>query len=386
MSRVMNMKPILPLSLHFPSLLIGILHLLAASPCRAAPPTIDDIQAMQMTVEQQGLIAFNAAVNANNWQAPVIPSRWHLDHIAPAEQRPLGEAARELGSALLSAIDAWAPLMRTDSLDEVLVKATALIDVALWVGGTEGYGNLLLAYRARDVAVVGLGRRVVDLNIPLDATKAPLQRCRAPFDAAVVRARVANYEAGAALFPTDPSLTGDILGAVWRRRRLSMRLRELEAVSTPNPTPGSLAAEVLEERDLYRLSGITPAAPDPTDAFFADERVPPPFTTRNLWNAKRHEELLGTETPSNVGALQTLIQFRETIGYFPSQPTQRLETVSTPEEEGFAEAWRPHIGSATFNLGRAAWATYNEIRTGSFLDYDSAALRRAGTPNVPSNP
>jgi hypothetical protein len=70
----------------------------------AAPPTIDDIQTMQMTLEQQGLMAFNAAVNANNWQAPVIPSRWYLDHIAAAEQRPLGEAARELGSALLSAI------------------------------------------------------------------------------------------------------------------------------------------------------------------------------------------------------------------------------------------------------------------------------------------
>lgn len=369
------MKPTLLRHLQSLFVVIGVSHLLAATVCRAAPPTIDDIHTMRTTVEQQGLVAFNAAAVTNTWQAPIIPSRWHLDHIAAADQRPLGEAARDLGSALLTAIDAWALLVRTDSLDEVLVKVTALIDVALWVGGTEGYGNLLLAHRARDVAVTGLGRRVADLSTPLEATKTQLQRCRAPFDVAVVRARVANYEAGAALFPTDASVTGNVFGAVWQGRLLSIRFREIAAVPTPNPTPGNSSADILRERERYRLSGITPAPPDPTDAFFADDQVPPPFTKRNLWNAKRHEELLAVTTPTHVGALETLIQFRETIGFFPTQPTRRLETVSTPEEEAFAEAWRPHIGTATFNLGRAAWATYNEIRNGWFLDFDSAAVR-----------
>lgn len=350
--------------------------LLSVEGALAAPPTIVDVQAMRANVEQQGLAAFMAETTSNSWQAPVMPSAWYLDHGSPADQRPYYEAARDLGSALLTAIDAWAPLMRTDGPDDVLTKATVLVDVAYWVNTAEGYANVDLGGRARDVAITGLARRVADLNVPLGPTKAQVARCNAPFDAPIIFARILNFEAGAALFPTTPDVTDVVLGQIWGGRRAQMRLREILAIPTPASTPGTAWISSQEERRLLEFL-VTPGQPDPTDTFFLDdeEPTPGPNTTRKFWNKKYHQGVLGSQLPQNVFGAETLIQFREVIGAFPLQPVQRKETIASSGEEAFADAWRPHLGTATLNLGRAAWSVYEGIQDGSFVDFDTMVTR-----------
>lgn len=355
---------------------IAATYVLTRTAAFAAPPTIGDVQAMRATVEQQGLIAFMAATVSSGWQGPIMPSAWYLDHGSSAGQRPYYQAARDLGSALLTAIDGWAPLMRTDGSDDVLTKATVLIDVAYWLNTAEGYANVDLGGRARDVAITGLARRVADLNVPLGPTKAQVARCRASFDTPAIRARILNFEAGAALFQTTPEVTDVVLGQTWGGRRAQMRLREILTMPTPASTPGTSWLSSQEERRLLEFL-VAPGQPDPSDAFFFDDEQPTlnPNTTRNLWSKKRHESLLGSHFPQNVDGVEILIQFREVIGAFPLQPAQRKEAIASPGEEAFADAWRPHLGTANFNLGRAAWGVYEGVQDGSFVDFDTMVSR-----------
>lgn len=343
----------------------------------AAPPTAAEIATMQAEVEQHGLTAFNAAALANDWHAPIMPSAWYVTNVSPADQRAYYTAARDLGSALLTAIDAWAPAMRTESATDVLTKATVLIDLAYWLGATEGYDNLILAQRARDVAVTGLARRVADLDAPLAETAAQIQRVHAPFDAPLPRARVLNFEAGSALFPVDPSTSDAALAGIWSRRALS---DNLNALPTPRPTPDEVSDAIQQVRDFAATIGVTPAAAQATDVFFRDDAPVSPQTTRTEWSLKQHRRLLGSTMPQNVYGLETLMQFREAVGQFPLQPAVRQETISSAGEEAFANAWRPHIGTATFNLGRPAWGVYDRIQRGQFLDADSLQVLIASPP------
>jgi hypothetical protein len=344
---------------------------------RATPPTAAQIATMQAEVEQHGLQAFNAAALANGWQAPIMPSAWYVTNVSPADQRAYYTAARDLGSALLTAIDAWAPAMRTDGSTDVLSKATALIDLAYWLGTTDGYANLILSQRARDVAATGLTRRVADLNVPLAETAAQLQRMHAPFDEPQPRARVLNFEAGNPLFPDDAATSDAALASVWSGRVASA---ELNRLPTPALTPNDVNAAAQDMRDFAAVFGITPAAPQPTDVFFRDDPPVSPQTTRTAWALKQHERLLGSMMPQNVYGLETLMQFREVVGDFPLQPAVRQSTILSPGEEAFANAWRPHIGSATFNLGRPAWAVYDRIQRGQFLDADSMQVILTSPP------
>lgn len=337
---------------------------------RAAPPTLDDVRSMRTVVEERGLVGFRVAVTTKSWEAPVMPSAWYVVTVAPAGERPYHVAARELGSTLLAAIDAWAPLMRSDSSDDVLVKATHLIDLAHWLGRAEGYANLVLTRRARDVAITGLARRVADLSAPLPATMAQLARCRAPFDAPVVRARVLNAESGGTPFPVDPTVTDQVLMNVWSRRQLGRLVPELDAMATASGDPDH---EIADLKRMMRELGVTPAPPDSLDPFFVDDEQGEEPTTRRLWSKKFHQELLGDPAPQNLESVETLVQFRRVVGAFPTQPAVRGESISTPGEEAFADAWRPHIGDATFNLGRGAWSVYARITRSEFLDYDSAS-------------
>ena len=119
-----------------------------------------------------------------------------------------------------------------------------------------------------------------------------------------------------------------------------------------------------------------------------DDQVPPPQTTRTTWSSKQHQRLLVSTVPQNAEPLELLIQFRTAIGAFPTQPEVRQEVASSPGEEAFADAWRPHIGSATFNLGRGAWSVYDRIQRGTYVDADSARMQMvlARTPVAARTP
>ena len=110
-------------------MLVGALFA-AVTLCEAAQPSPTDMRAMEAQLVQQGLGAFIASASSNGWQAPMMPSEWYLDHGCPQEQKPTAREARNLGLALLTAIDAWAPLMRADRGDKLLAKARDLVNLA----------------------------------------------------------------------------------------------------------------------------------------------------------------------------------------------------------------------------------------------------------------
>jgi hypothetical protein len=349
--------------------------LAVARTCYASAPTLDDVHAMQAAVEQGGLTGFAGARQTNGWQAPVMPSAWYVSAVSPATDIAYYNATRDLGSALLTAVDAWAQAMQTDDANAALAKATTLIDLAYWLGGTEGYANLILGGHARDVAVTGLARRVADLSVPLLDTTTQLERCRAPFDAAPVRARVLNFEAGSAVFPTGATVTDGALARVWAPRDLTRTLAQLDQLPTPGATPDEVSSTVQQLRAFVAAAGVTPQPTQASDVFFRDDTVPPPQTTRATWASKQHQRLLVSPMPQNVDSLELLVQFRTVVGAFPTQPQVRQEAASAPGEEAFADAWRPHIGTATTNLGRGAWGVYDRIQRGVFVDADTSRTR-----------
>jgi len=183
-------------------------------------------------------------------------------------------------------------------------------------------------------------------------------------------------------------VTDGDLARVWSQRDLSRSLAELNELPTPGPTPDEQSEVVRQLRDLIAAAGVTPLPTQSTDVFFHDDEVPAPQTTRSTWSSKQHQRLLVSTAPQNVDPVEMLITFRSVIGEFPTQPQQRRETASSPGEEAFGNAWRPHIGSATFNLGRPAWSVYDRVQRGEFLDDDSIRTRmvlaRTPAPGTPT--
>jgi hypothetical protein len=333
---------------------------------------------MQAVVEQQGLVAFTAATASNGWQAPIIPSAWYIAHTCPLGQKPSAQAARDLGLALSRAIDVWAPTMRTDAVGEALfAKATTLVDLAYWLGTAEGYGNFILSYRARDVAVIGLGRLVADLNYPLAGPAAQVRRCRVPFETPAARARVLNYEVGAPLFPTAADVSLDTLRDVWFKSALRRSFADQPLPTPGGPMDGSQTLATLrQQRDQVVAMGVDLDHPDPYGSFFKDDPASPPLTTTNEWNRKAHGGVIGQDIPQHLPGVERLVIFRETIGYFPQTPSARQSEILSELEEAFAEAWQPHLlESAPVDIGASAGKTYERIKQGTmFMDQDAALV------------
>lgn len=347
-------------------------------------PSLEQVDAMRVVVEEQGLAAFVQRTTAAGIKCPSIPSAWHVRHLATPEQRAAAQAARELGSTLLSATDAMVESMRVEQGAGLLTKARALIDLAYWVGATEGYGNLVLAGRARDVALTGLARLVVDLGYPLAETATLIAKTQAPFDAPAVRARVLNGEVGAALFPSHDGLTAQRLAEVWGNREIKQILRAADAlVTSGGGRISDDAAAILEQqRSMLAARGVDPSHADPTDLFFDDESCPRPATTRNCWNVKQHERLVIGFAP-DLNGLNALVTFRQTIGSFPQTPSNRRSHLLSEVEEAFSEGWRPHVGAAHSDLGLVAASAYERIQQGGFVDRDTA-LVGVGPTRTPS--
>lgn len=358
-----------------------------------APVTVVEIEAMRESVTQRGLAGFLRAATAGSWQAPAIPSRWSMEQVLPVDERPRADAARHFGAAFLDAIDALVPAMQTGQGTALQTGVETLLDAAYWMGGTNGYGNQLLAGRARDVAVVGLARLMIDESVPVATVRTLYDRTDAPFDAASVRAAVLNAEAGASIFPTGRTVSDADLQRIWRigmaRNVLDRRRHEPTRRGTPGPASEWFAGVLADIRQGLRTAGVDPDEPNPHAAFFIDDiqRCTAPATTKRCWDAKWHHALLLQRWTGNRNRLGLVLQFRETVGSFPTAPPKREDTSIPEQHDAFAQAWEPYLGNATYNLGYRAWPFYESIRQGTFVDDDTQATRlweakdaRARTP------
>lgn len=329
--------------------------------------TVEQVQAMRVHIEQSGLEGFREAAAANGWGAPVIPSKWHLENKTPSEDVPLGQAARDLGLALVRKTDTWAGLMLTESGQPLLDRASRLVDLAEWLGSAEGYGNFFAAGHACDVALTGLARLVADLGFSLPGVKAQVERCNLPIISPPAVARILNQEVGDQVFP--PS--ADSLEAIGRIHRARGGRAEIPNLSPKDRQDGVVRLMKLE---LVAL-GLDPDVPEPHAAFFQDDRCERPTTTELCWDRKRHSSIVaGPWLLEGLRGLGRLITFRDAVGGFPTVPAAPNRMFS-PTEQAFREAWRPHAAPGTEKYGTTAGVTYELILAGRFVDADTSQRR-----------
>ncbi|MFO1490105.1 MAG: hypothetical protein U1F77_01260 [Kiritimatiellia bacterium] len=124
-----------------------------------------------------GLKAYLLKAQANHTPTPRINSRW-------AELRSLrGSSSQVDTNAMQSASDfglAMAKLMTeqanharaTTNTNELVDICTNMLETAAWIAGQPGYGNMLLASRAYDVASLCVVKLAADDAFPLEKTQA----------------------------------------------------------------------------------------------------------------------------------------------------------------------------------------------------------------------
>jgi hypothetical protein len=342
----------------------------------------ETLAAMKQVVEQRGIEGFLAAARAEQWETPVIDSAWRLRYVAPREEVSVGEAARSFGRAVLGAVEDARVRRATIGTAEMLPFVRVVLDMADWIGRSEGYGNALIQTRARNVATQALGQMVADLTRPLEPVQAELPRLLGGGDAPEARARILNREAGATLFPlpitSDADLrrswaAGTVKVITGRRRKRVTEAKARGYRASEEDEPMELPADVREH--LVKM-GIDPDPDhlDPHDGFFEDDVCPPPGTTLSCWDTKKHEGLI-VDTRPLVERLEALIRFRQVVGAFPTTP-KKPRPPRADGEIAFKDAWAERMGPGVDILVPvAAWSTYAAVMAGQFSDVEAGSWR-----------
>jgi hypothetical protein len=160
--------------------------------------------AMAEDLRTNGIAVFLDHARGRKWTAPKIPSKWYIEHRAKPEEKASFEQARTLGRAILDALDTTAKQPLPQKNEEVAALIRRLVELGAWLRRTDGFGNLLLAQRAADVAPRGLGRLIADLQFDIGEASNLLAGVQGVVaDQAPVIARIFNDEAGEKLF--DPT-------------------------------------------------------------------------------------------------------------------------------------------------------------------------------------
>jgi hypothetical protein len=351
---------------------------------------------MNCVAQTESLTEFVQTIETNHWAAPVMMSRWHVEHIAEEKQRPAMATARTFGDILTNRLEGWRDDMIAASTPaDVQSLVDNLLWLADWLMETPGYGNLFLAARSQDLATIGIGKLVVNLEYPLTEITSRLQRLRAPWYAPSVRQKILNREAGTELFEAvvmDEGVIQQTLSGTWQRGMLTADRERQENVETTGRAPDR------NERVLEALiTGILLQGPDIPKAhlaFFEDDplsSLPPDFTLNDLWNRKWHEKCVIGFEPFNTSFLMALATFRKEVGFFPTSIVlseeehrqlddwnKRFEgrsdvvpyedAFSSPIEAAFSWEWEKHATPETRLLYSKAYSAYERITTGRFLD------------------
>ncbi len=326
--------------------------------------------------------------------APLMPSSWHVANVTADARRPDEAAAAALGRTLAQQLATLAPSFQTLPAGDELRRQTAgLCDVADWCEKAPGYGNVLLAQRARDLAAVGVARLAANLDYPLEKISPLAARLHPTGPGVAERQRLLNAEAGAEVFRAADQ--GD-LEATWAAgARLVAQSRQ------PAPPRGGGARGA----QLALLKAHL--------TFFQDD--PPamgvPATLAATWDCKWHKQVVdGLESRAAALAV-ALVEFRRVTGRFPVQPMldsaeataavgrSTAATMAVPSgfqlvlpartsplgQRAFVQAWQESPGSVPIahptqdprrsHVPILAWTAFEAVRQGEFLDHDTASDR-----------
>lgn len=361
-----------------------------------------ELLSLSMALKKSTANEFNQSVVSNGWRSPFIPSKWYLDHKSASGSQNENVQARVFGQNLAQQLDAWSDELQMDrSVVSCLAISSNLLDLADWIASTSGYGNYLLAARCQDVATVGIGRALVDLDSSLDVISNLVARLDAPWHSAGARAGVLNIEAGTNIFALGS--TEASLNDVWNNGQVLLLKHsspEMKAVFNGEHKAGFDAlAQVIRRRGVKSIE--TPLFMQNLD-FFKDDRFVAqgrPSTLIRKWNAKWHGKFVMGLQSLNASKIKALLIFREHVGSFPARPQFTAEqqaavqaerstakekgieivpfesAFSSPGEAAFAQAWKQYATEETRNLDGLAWTTYKEITSGEFADEDTRETR-----------
>lgn len=302
-------------------------------------------------------------LTTNTVTAPVIRSQWFVDKSeAPKNEILSMLEVRRFGLLLLRKCDALAPgVIATTNLAASEKQAETLLALADWVGGTEGYGNALIAARIHDIATVAIGQLAVNTNFPIDSIVFLTARLDAPWYSPAVRARILDNELGenyfyAHLSDADPEKA---LQKAWTR-----------GVSRPAIKDGSFPKDMLKMWPTNNLVNNNLLDRHPT--FFIDNEHPGAKTSSESWSLKWHEKFVNGLDSNNLRGIKAVVRFRERVGCFPSDVPYKYKTpiFNSLTKAAFEYAWRPYRKKEGAIYGIAA-KTYEMIQDGEFLDQDT---------------
>ena len=274
---------------------------------------------------------------------------------------------RALGRGIVAEIEKEARfLLEAPTVQDTESRVTGLLDLAQWCTQSEGYGNVMLGRRCLDLAGVGVAKLLVNPDYPQERCDQLVARLSNPRLDQESGRRILNQEAGAEVFP--PGLNAEEIQRVWGNGRILWRFKM-------NPS-----------RDLDRTYPIPPETPLIVRnlSFFADPDWPASVarTAKSSWDVKWHERIVNGLKTQNMERVEALARFRKAVGKFPDE--QDSGDALRPGPEGvFYKAWLAH-GDAPAGqdmaqndyyrkVGFAAWAAYDRVRRGVFVDEDTEA-------------
>lgn len=356
------------------------------------------IAAMNAALDGGGITGLLERAKEQSWRVPQIPSRWHVENVSKAEQKPVDVAAREFGKRLAQSLDQAAPSMQQLPAGEPLYKETdRLLALSEWCAATDGYGNLFLAQRSLDLAAVGVARLAANLNFPIEKIDGLLARMNPAWMSIEANQRVLNQDAGAVIFT--------VLNRDEMERTYGSGHRLLQEQRDP-----SLFARRQKNPQQWRLVE-TPAVKANLSFFDPAEsgQVKPTVTLLTTWDLNWHGALVVGLELQSIQKAKALAEFRKAIGAFPEKPVftaQQLrdrergaaeaakaglkvsnmeDSYSSPRAAAFALAWKSYLEKqgedlgklppSRYNLDSSAFQAYDEVQRGAFFDRDTANMR-----------
>jgi hypothetical protein len=370
---------------------------LTASAAFASPADdLAQIAALSAELSTNGIAGMLAFASRSGLKAPWMPFKWHVENKEKDPDRiKVANEGREFGVLLANKLDHVAEdFQRLPPNDELLALSGKLCELSEWIDGSDGIGNLLLAGRCLDLASVGLGRLVANLDFPLAKCETLGDGIRSCMDAIDFerRAAVLDAEIGDRVFSGCRNQRE--MRQVWEAgKRRNVREELLKSKSEGMDLP----------ENLFREDSIAPTSRlDSNKSFFAAVPFPRPSTTLNLLKEGSNNMmgLVGGGVRTFEKALG-LLDFRREIGCFPEpwvmskEEREQLEKEIVeaakwgikinpideapsfdPLDEAFQRAWHEKIPDVKRSNDYVdAFHAYKEISENRFFDEDTALIR-----------
>jgi hypothetical protein len=277
------------------------------------------------------LAAFVAEISKQQWLPPLIHSKWFVDKMTNMDARAAEYAYREFGRLLAQRLTSNAAMVRAQHSSEVYYsRAAALLTFGHWIAGEPGYGNLLLSWRASDIAAVALAKVIIDLSFSTNQIQALMPLLNVPAYRWSLKAKALNEEVGMDVFETRG--VDDIAG--------------MDIVMNPVYRTWGMGASTAERVLRYHMVAdplmlrALPVCVRTNLEFFLDDVIQPgtPDTIEGCWDKKLHKRIgEGFDLRNRLNA-QGLLLYRELVGFFPTK-------LPPPAPQPYAGSFAPPPGA-----------------------------------------